>query len=421
MIKTINREMKYTTSLEPVFMHALETFEARSAHEHQLPVIWDKALNFNVWDMWGNKYLDFTSGIFVTNCGHSNPNIRFEISKQLSSSLTFSYNFPTKVRANLLTRLIDITPDFCEKAFLLTTGAEAVECAIKLMKLYTNKSYINSFYGSMHGKTMLAEQLKGRTEKNKWAFGALSNIFQLCFPSKNEKFTFGDMQGLNDWKGLIGGIIIESYQGWSGRFYPKKYIQDLCKWAKENNILVCFDEIQAGFGRTGKLFAYEHYEIEPDLITIAKAFGNGMPISAVVGRKEILDVADDLSSTQSGNPICCASALATINYLSENKLIEKSANLGCYLSAKLNEFKTLFPELITEVNSKGLLGAIIFKDKDIAKKVCYNAMKRGLLLVYTGRESIKIGPPLTITLGALLEGLKVIKTSIKEFKNDKKY
>ncbi len=379
----------------------LDKYEPKSMHDN-LPVIWDKAKDCYVWDKEGNKYLDFTSGIFVANVGHSNEKVIKAIKSQLKKVL-HSYTFATEIRAKLLEKLCSLTG--YENAFLLSTGAEAVECAIKLISNYgktkENARYIISFKGSMHGKTWLTECLKG-TYQNE-------SIITLPFPEKDEQFI--PLKYHSD----ILGIIIESYQGWSARLYPTKYIQDLCEWAKKNKILVCFDEIQSGIGRTGKLFCYEHYKVKPDLVCISKGLGGGLPISAVLGRKELFQV-DDLSSTQSGNPVCCASALATLEEL--EKILPVISFKNVILYGGLVHLKYKYTS-IKEINSIGLVGAIIFNSAEQANKVIYRAFEKGLLLVKTGRESIKIGPPLTIPTEKILEGINIINNSIKETLEDK--
>lgn len=367
-----------------------------------LPIIWDKAKDRYVWDNKGKRYIDFTSGIFVANAGHSNPDICNAIRAQVNKQLIYSYSFQTEIKQKFLKKLIDITPDFCEKAFLLSAGTEATECAVKLMRLYTKRKVIISFLGSMHGKTALAENLTGDYT---WATED-KNIVHLGF-IKTKNFNH------NITNNNIAGFMIESYQGWSARFFEKEYIQHLVKWAHKNNILVCFDEIQGGFGRTGELFAYQHYEVEPDLICVGKGISSSLPLSAVIGRKEIIDIADDLSSTHSGNPVCCAAGLANIEYIMKHKLINNAKAMGWVLQSWLKNFKEKYFNYIGEINCKGLLGAIIV-NKKLADKICVQALKNGLLLVHTGRESVKIGPPLTITEKLLEEGLEILNKSIWE-------
>jgi len=389
----------------------LDKYEPKSMHDN-LPVIWDRGKGCYIYSNENKEYLDFTSGIFVTNVGHNNKKV-IKAVKEQASKLLHSYTFATEIRAKFLFKLMKITPDFCEKAFLLSTGAEAIEAACKLIRMHNpKKPYLLSYIGAMHGKTMLAEQLKGNLMSNQWANTEPNrNIFHLPFPQYNEPFTFGNMKGLSDWKELIGGVIIESYQGWSARFYPKHYIKDLVKWARRNNILVCFDEIQSGIGRTGKLFAFEHYEVEPDLVCTSKGLGGGLPLSAVIGRKELFDV-DGLSSTQSGNPVCCAAGIAVLDQIEE--LIKDAQWTGLFLDSGLMFLRKKYEKYIKETNCKGLVGAIIFNTTEQANKVVQKAFEKELLLVKTGRESIKIGPPLVINSREIFKGINIIDDCIKE-------
>ncbi len=217
--------------------------------------------------------------------------------------------------------------------------------------------------------------------------------------------------------------MIESFQGWGAIFYPKKYIQLLSKICKKNNILITFDEMQAGFGRTGKNFGFEHYGIKPDLICCGKGMGGGIAVSGVIGKKGVMDLPEvgNMSSTNSANPIACSAGLAVIEEIKIKKLTLKSEKKGKILHKGLNSLSKKFPNLF-KVYGKGLIASMIFdkKIKNINQKLkllVEDAMKNGLLLCYTGRESIKIGPPLTITEDAIMEALEVIEKSITNIFN----
>jgi len=382
----------------------LDKYEAKSSHP-QLPVVWKQAIGSIVYTE-KKSYVDFTSGIFVTSSGHSA--ISRYLIHQINKGLIYSYTYPTEIKARLIKKLVEITPDYLEKVALATTGAEAVEIALKLLRLAYNErnpikdsGYYISIKGSMHGKTRLTEALNG-----KWINNEVKTI---SFPNKNSSFK-EDFEYIDPSK--IYGIILESYQGWSARFMSKDYIKDLIKYSKKHNILICFDEVQGGFWRTGKLFAYEHYEIKPDLVCLGKGLGGGVPISAVIGKAKLLDIADDLTATFSGNPLSCAGALSNLKILDElNKehLIIKSTSLR----SALLRFRVDYLA-VKRISCKGLLGGIVFKDTKTATKVCKLAEKKGLLVVYTDRESVKLGPPLTIPLDKLQEGIKILESCIKE-------
>ena len=439
--RKINTEIPNQGSLN--VLKELSKYESRSMHG-QLPIVWNRAEDFQIWDKYGNCWIDFTSTIFVSNVGHANPKIKKAIQYVLEKNLLHSYTFATEIRAKYIKKLIEFTPRQFEKVFLLSAGTEATECAIKLMRMYTskkgkNKGGIISFEDSMHGRTMGAQMISGSKENRAWIGYEDPNVYRLLFPypwvliDKTGNKISGKKKFLKDIKVLklkginfdkdIAGFMLEAYVGWGAIFYPVDYIQELYKFAKEYSILVCIDEIQGGFGRTGKLFVHQHYGIKPDLICCGKGISSSLPLSAVLGSQDIMDTPDigSMSSTHSGNPICCSVGLANLEALEENNLINKSREKGRILHVRLDEIKKKYADRITYIFGRGLLAGILFVDPKTKKpdavfatKVCERAMQKGLLLVYTGRESIKIGPPLTISREALNEGLDVFEECIKE-------
>ena len=422
----------------------LARYEARSMHG-QMPVIWDRAEGFQVYDKYGNCWIDFTSTIFVANSGHANARVIKALVNKLEQKLLHTYTFSHDHRLAFLKKLVEISPPQFEKSFLLSAGTEATECAVKLMRMHgqtmdKSKVAIVSFQGAMHGRTMAAEMLKGDPDSSSWIGYQDPNFYQLPFPypwlAKNgnedwEKRFEQDIQALKD-KGLdfdkIAGFIVESYLGWGAIFYPEKYLQALAAFAKKHNAVLTFDEIQGGFGRTGKLFVYQHYGVEPDLLCLGKALSGSLPLSAVLGRQKIMDLPDvgSMSSTHSANPLCCAAGLANLEAIESGDLVEESARKGKVLHDRLNRLKAKYPDRVAYIFGKGLLAGVILKDPGtgrpdglFASLVCEKAMQKGLLLVHTGRESIKLGPPLTITDNALNEGLNVLEECIKEVINAK--
>jgi len=398
--------MKIKEILKRRYLNLLDKYEAKSTH-NQLSVIWHKAKDYYIWDITNKKYIDFTSGICVTNLGHSNT-IK-ALKKFLNKNLIYTYNYPNIYKIQLLKQLTKLT-NF-EKTVLFNTGAEAVEAACKIIKSYwqkknQNKKILISFIHSMHGKTALTENLSSKDKLFK-----VRDIYTFfpVYEDYEEDITH-DIKIINivdfimKFANKIAGIIIESYQGYSARFYNKVFIQKLVELCKMNNILVCFDEIQGGFGRTGKLFAYQHYEVEPDLIVVGKAIANGLPLSAVLGSKELLDSADELSSTFAGNVLSCISALEVLKHV--NKLTKEAKNKEKILYENLKELN--YP-----IYCKGLLAAIITNTVEEADKIVFKALNKGLLLIWTHRNSVKIAPPLNISEKVLLEGLKILKEVVK--------
>jgi 4-aminobutyrate aminotransferase / (S)-3-amino-2-methylpropionate transaminase / 5-aminovalerate transaminase len=423
-------------------LNDLELYESRSMHG-QLPIVWDRAEDFQVYDSCGNCWIDFTSTIFVANAGHANPKIRSALRKIIDHKLLHTYTFAHETRSLFLKKLIEITPDQFEKAFLLSAGTEATECAIKLIRMHgqnihPNKIDIISFQGGMHGRTMGAEMLKGDPLQSAWIGYRDPHMYHLPFPypwaakpASNGEYDWAnsfekDMRNLQA-QGLnfdnISGFIVESYLGWGALFYPVAYIKALVNFAKEHDCLVTFDEIQGGFGRTGKLFVYQHYDVEPDLLCLGKALSGSLPLSAVIGSQEIMDLPESgsMSSTHSANPLCCAAGLANLEAIEQENLIGESARKGERLHQRLHLLKEKYSDRISYTFGKGLLAAILCQspatgepDALFASQVCEKAMQKGLLLVHTGRESIKIGPPLTIRDDALEEGIDVLEEAIDE-------
>lgn len=423
----------------------IDKYEASLVHD-QLPIVWDSAKDFQVFDADGNCWIDFTSTIFVANSGHSNPATIKAVKDQLKKPLLHSYNYVTEIRAKFLEKLIKMTPKFCEKACLFSAGTEAVECAIMLARnwghsIHKKKINIVSHLGSMHGITTGSEMLRGDPKTLEILGYSDPHVFRLPFPypwdvENNLHYDWArrfesDMAILKK-KGLdfksIAGFIIEPFQGWGAIFYPKAYIKALENFAKKHNALLIIDEIQGGFGRTGKMFAFEHYGIRPDLLCLGKGLSGSLPLSAVIGSKKIMDlpqIRGSMHSTHSGNPISCASALANLEELERKNLVSKSAKKGKLLFDRLNGIQKKYSNMISHVLGKGLLAGILFKNLDgslnrsLPAQICETAMQSGLLLVHTSR-SIKISPPLTIPDAALAEGLDVLEESIKNLAIDQK-
>lgn len=414
----------------------LSQYESRSMHG-QLPVVWDRASGYQVFDPYGNVWIDFTSTIFVANAGHAHPRIKKAITEMVEKDLLHSYSYPTEIRAKFLKYLIDHTPKNFEKAYLMSTGTEATECLIKLIRMYGRKSGKNpgiiSFKGAYHGRTIGAAQIGGTEESQAWIGYKDPHVYQVPFPyiwelngqSGQELFN-QHMKSLRD-QGVdldrdISGFIFESYIGWSAGFIPKDYVQAAKEFCLKHNALLSFDEVQGGFGRTGKMFVYEHYDVEADLVACGKGISSSMPLSAVLGRKEVMDLPDvgSMSSTHSANPISCAAGLANLEILIEENLIKASQEKGEFLHKRLKEIQEKSQGYIRYVTGEGLLAALIFYNEvgvpelSLPSKICEKAMESGLLLIHTGRESIKLAPPLSIPFDALEEALNVLESIILE-------
>ena len=436
MIKTKNRHIfkKIPAAGTETLMKKLSKVESRSMHG-QMPIAWKKAENFNIYDLSNNKFIDFTSTIFVANIGHTNKRLISYLKKGLSEKLLHSYAYIHRVREKYLRKLVSFAGKGFQKAFLMSAGTEATEAALKLMrlngqKLKKKKLGIICFEGNWHGRTMGAQLMSGNEKQKKWIGFKDKQIFHLPFPypwkvkeEDAEIFLKNSLKKLSkkiDLKKEVCGVMIETFQGWGSVYYPKKYIQLLYKICKKNNILVAFDEMQAGFGRTGFNFGFQYYGVTPDLICCGKGMGGGVPLSGVIGKKKFLDLPEvgNMSSTNSANPLVCYAGLAVIDEIIQKKLVLNTKKKGDLLIKFLEEIKYKNLNKILSIQGKGLIAAIIFKKnksykvEEVLKNIVFNCMKEGLLVVYTGMNSIKIGPPLSITKSALIEGLTVLDQNI---------
>tara|TARA_A100001011_G_C14300155_1_gene840359 strand:+ start:22 stop:1338 length:1317 start_codon:yes stop_codon:yes gene_type:complete len=433
MIKTKNRIIRTAIPNKKSIkiFNKLKKIEPRGMHG-QFPIVWKKAKDFSVYDHLGNKFIDFSSTMLVTNIGHSNTRVITDIKKLLKKPLMHTYNYASEERLQYLNNLKSFTPSYLTKFFLLSSGSEATEAALKLIRYNgkfnkNGKNIVLSFDGNWHGRTLGSEMMGGKENLKKWITSRDKNIIQLPFPypwyqgSSKKGFFIKTVNKLLKSKNLnpkkdISGVMLESFQGWGTIFYPKQFIAELNQFCKKNDILIAFDEIQAGFGRTGKLFGYMHYDIKPDIVCCGKGAGSGYPLSLVLGHKKIMDLPKEgeMSSTHSANPLACAIGNATINEIRKKKLINNASKKGELLHYELNKLKDKYPDIIRYIFGKGLVASIIFYKHLISKvnKIGDECFTNGLIVVKTGRESIKIGPPLTISVSAIKEGIAVIEKSI---------
>jgi len=423
----------------------LRKYEPRSMSGQPL-VVWDKAEGFNVYDKFGNKWIDFSSGVVVANAGHGNPEVKKAIIKQAEHGLLFNYCFPSEIRGKLVKKLADISPEPLKKVFLLTTGSEATECAIKLARTQgqkvggKEKIKIITFDDAFHGRTLGAQQAGGSPKAKEWIVNLDPDINQVPYPN-SFKYSWADvndptysdgecfnkflfyLREKNIKPAQIAGIMSETFQGGWVELMPPGFARKLREFCDQFNIVLIFDEVQAGFGRTGRLFGFEHYGIIPDIICCGKGISSGMPLSAVIGREEIMNLygPNEMTSTHTGNPICSAAALASINYILNNNLVERAAILGKICEEALKKLQKKYPNIIGHFRGIGLVwGIIIVKDgtkeidTDLAHDIVRISMENGLLFfapVGSG-ATIKVCPPLVITEEALKEGLEIFEQAI---------
>lgn len=416
----------------------LEKVESRSMHG-QLPLVWDRAEDYNVYDIAGNRWIDFTSTIFVANVGHSNRRVTDAIRATLDHPLYSCYAYTNPVRAQYLEKLIAFAGAPFEKAFLLSAGTEATEATLKLMRMHgqnqgKRRRGVICIENNWHGRTLGAQMMSSNLGQRTWIGYQDADIHHIPFPypwqlegQSGETFL---QQGLEQLaaKGIdlatdVCGFMLETFQGWGAVFYPNDFVQAIEKVCHQNGILLAFDEMQAGFGRTGKRFGFQHYGVTPDLIACGKGMGGGVPLSGVIGRGAIMDLPDvgNMSSTHSANPLVCAAGLAVLEELENRNLVTEAERKGLVFREALENLQKRFPERISWILGNGMIYAVLFRnpetgvaDAPFTSRVAELCMQKGVLVVHTGRESIKLGPPLTITDEALLEGIAVLGEAIAE-------
>ncbi len=401
-------------------------------HSHQVFIA--KGENAEVWDVEGKRYIDFAGGIAVLNTGHRHPAIIQAVKDQLDKYTHTCFQvLAYEPYVELAERINAKAPgDFAKKTLFLTTGSEAVENAIKISRAHTGRSGVICFGGGYHGRTLLTLAMTGKVAPYKTGFGPFpSEVFHATFPNALHGVTVDDsiasIEAIfkNDIEAKrVAAIILEPVQGEGGfQVAPKELLQRLRALCDTHGILLICDEVQTGAGRTGTWFAVEQTGVAPDLITMAKSMAGGFPISAVVGRAEVMDAAGPggLGGTYAGSPIACAAALAVLDVFEKENLLQRSLNVGLRLTAGLKAMATKH-KAIGDVRGLGAMVAMeLFKngdikqpDADLAKRIAAEATQRGLILLTCGTYGnvIRVLVPLTASDAILDEGLAIIAASI---------
>lgn len=420
-----------------VTLETLRRLEPQSMRG-QPPIVWERAEDFSVFDKYGNRWIDWSSGVLVTNAGHGAKEIRDAIIAQTNSGLLHNYVFPSEERAALVEYLTGLAPEELQKVFLLTTGSEATECAIKLARSHgikvggKTKIGIVGYERGFHGRTLGSQQAGGMAGQKAWIVNEDPAILNAPFPDgywqTNTSFDF--FLGWLAQRGLkpenIAGVMMESYQGVGPDFAPVEYVQQLAAWCRQHNVVLIFDEVQAGFGRTGKFWAFEHYGVTPDLICCGKGISSSLPLSAVIGREEIMDQfpPGSMTSTHTGNPVCCAAALANLKKIVQENLTGNAARLEPVLRHGLKAIQARHPAVVGQVTARGLVAGLQTVKPgtrepwhDLAHDIVERCYQKGLLLfspVGAWGQTVKIAPPLTIPREALEEGLVVFGEATDE-------
>lgn len=399
------------------------------------PLYVEKAENALVWDIEGNRYIDFAAGIAVTNTGHSNPRITEAVKAQLDNfSHTCAMVTPYASFVELAEKLTKAAPgESDKKAVFLTTGAEAVENAVKVARAHTGRSGVIAFKGGFHGRTNMTMGLTGKIAPYKTGFGPFPNeIFHVPYPNAYHGVSIEQsLQALEDLfscdieASRVAAIIFEPVQG-EGGFYqaPAEFAQGLRDVCDKHGIMLIADEIQTGFARTGKMFATEYLGIEPDMMTMAKGIAGGFPLSAVVGKADVMDSAlpGGLGGTYAGSPLGCVAGLEVLNIIEEEDLCAKAMGIGEVVNARMSELQKSVPA-IGDIRTIGAMMAIEFTDpvsgqplQEMTKAVIGKAQENGLILLSCGVKAnvIRLLPPLTIETKVLNEGLDKLEKVILE-------
>ena len=417
-------------SVEP--LKRLRDLEPRSMGG-QPPVIWHHGQGAQIFDPYGNMWLDFSAGVLVTASGHGHPKICQAIADMANQGMYHAYCFPTQVRLALVEKITAMLPAPLAKVFLLTTGSEACECCIKLARTRgqalggNRKSILVTFENAFHGRTMGAQWAGGSDALKSWLGEPDPRFVQVPYPDgfRQKDTSFDVFVKTLEEKGVnpddVCGVMSETYQGCNATLMPPEYAQKLRQWCDEHQACLIFDEIQAGFGRCGKTFGFEHYGVVPDLVACGKGISGGMPVAAVLGTKELMDQygPGEMTSTHSANPICCAAALANLEVIESEGLIQRAAELGLILADRIRLIKDASGGKIQHVESTGLVAALQFTkpgtteaEPEAAWEFTWRAVKRGIMLfapVGVGGCAVKINPPLIIEEEALVEGLTVLQ------------
>ena len=402
------------------------------------PVYIERGENAELWDVEGKRYIDFGSGIAVCNTGHSNPRVVAAVKEQVERfSHTCVMVTPYDSAVRLAEALNELAPgDTPKKSIFVTTGAEAVENTIKIARAYTGRRGVVAFNGGFHGRTMMAMGLTGKITPYKNLFGPFpGEVYHAPFPIEYHGVTIEDsLKALtNLFKADIAptdvaAIIVEPVQG-EGGFYPapNEFLQELRTLCDKHEIVLIADEIQTGFGRTGRFFASEYAGIEPDLITIAKGIAGGYPLAAVTGKAEIMDapLPGGLGGTYGGSPVACAAALAVIEEIHSQGLVRRSLEIGARFRTRLEALQTKYPDIVGEIRcDRGAMIAMELvqncdaakPDVELTKSLVTAAYQNGLVLLSCGVNGnvIRFLPPLTISNEIIDEGLDILEACFGE-------
>lgn len=400
---------------------------------YQAPVVWDSGTGCIVTDVDGNTFIDWTSGVLVTNVGHCHPAMVKAVQESVAKLIN-NYECPTEYRAKAAKALMAVMPEHFGKCFFLSTGSEAVEGALRLMKRYSGNYEIISFESGFHGRTPGTAAVGGLAGPKRKYGPVVPGSIRAIYPNPYRD-PFGWCNDGPDFKkyfdyleevvnanstGNLAGVIVEPYQGAGGFIFPPKgWLKRLEEWAHAKGLLFTLDEVQSLYGRTGKMFAMEHDNLKPDIVTLGKAIGCGVPVSSIVATDEIFSCLSkgEMSSTLGGNPVSSSVVPVILDIIKKEKLVENSAEIGDYMKQKLQGIGTK-SKYLGDVRGKGLvLGLEFVRDKEtkepapeLIKTIINECANNGLLVGSVGRYGnvIRVAPPLVITKDIADESLAIM-------------
>ena len=360
-----------------------------------------------LWDKEGKEYIDFMGGYGVSIIGHCHPRVVNAIKEQCEKLITCHGSLYNDKRAEFLEKIVNITPKTLEKAFLCNSGAESVECALKLALKYTGKTEVVAMKRGYHGKTLGALSAT-------WNMKYRKPFRQVIHP--NVKFVpFGDAEALRETvSNNTAAVIVEPIQGEGGvNIPPNGYLTEVQEICREKDVLLIVDEIQTGLGRTGKLWACQHWKVEPDVMCLAKGVAGGVPMGVTLARREVMDSlkVGEHTSTFGGNPLACAAASATIDVLISEKLPERAAELGNFFIEELRGLQDEF-KVVRDVRGLGLMVGL--ESRFDVRNILMKALDYGLILLYAGRNVLRFLPPLVISREQIQRGITVLRELLTE-------
>jgi acetylornithine/LysW-gamma-L-lysine aminotransferase len=373
------------------------------------PLVITRGKGALVWDIKGKEYIDCMGSYGVALLGHSHPKVVEAVCKQAETLISCHASLYNTKRTEFLQKLMSITPKGLNKAFLSNSGAEAVECAIKLARKFTGKPEIIAVMGGFHGKTMGALSATW-DKKYRQPFQPLVPEFKHVPPDNLEKLT----EAVTD---KTAAVLLEPIRGEGGvRVPPDEFLPGVRELCDEKNVLLILDEVQTSFGRTGKMFGCEHWGVTPDVMCLAKPFAGGLPIGITVAKEPIMSSLKigEHSSTFSGSPLVCAAACAAIDVLLKEKLADRAAALGGYFKAKLEDLQAKY-KIVKEVRGLGLMLGVELR-YDVLN-IIFKATDRGVLILDAGRNVLRFLPPLVIEKEQIDKTISVLDTVIKEEEN----